>query len=199
MVYVVKQDFVRPYQQIGRYDAYKARVNVIDKMSEYAGIWKDGSRLLEAHEVPDKVILQKKAKLIDAFLSRGGVFLVSDGLRGLIEDMDPGVHQFFPLEVEFPRGNLPDKKYNIMNVTVQKDTIIPDMTHVEKFADRHFLLKDFQNKATFSPESQKGAHIWREKQIVGGRCFISTNLMQAIQSNGFKFFKCWPGKILSEA
>ena len=51
---------------------------------------------------------------------------VSDKIKAKVEEIEPGVHQFLPLEVEMPDGSITDKRYWIwcnMNVL---DTLVLD-------------------------------------------------------------------------
>lgn len=55
-----------------------------------------------------------------------GLGTVSDKIKAKVEEIEPGVHQFFPLEVEMPDGSIADKRYWIwcnMNVL---DTLVLD-------------------------------------------------------------------------
>jgi len=93
--------------------------------------WKDGKHKLLPNKLPKKLVLRKTVKnLRDAFRSINGISLVSDSLRDVIETLDPGLHQFFPIQVEFPRGKVVEKKYNVIIVRETKKTIIPELSEV---------------------------------------------------------------------
>lgn len=53
-----------------------------------------------------------------------GPFDVSDRVRAKIEEIEPGVHQFLPLEVNMPDGSTSEHKYWIFCVMNRLDTII---------------------------------------------------------------------------
>ena len=67
--------------------------------------------------------------LYDYLTIRGGATLVSTRFRQCVEELDPGRHQFFPLDIVDQRGeSLPDA-YFVFNVVGSVDTIIAERSN----------------------------------------------------------------------
>lgn len=59
---------------------------------------------IEIDKVPQYLIVEKpKPALPDMFWSAGSLLVVSDSYRGIIESLDPGVHQMWPVEIRRKR------------------------------------------------------------------------------------------------
>lgn len=73
---------------------------------------------------------KKKKKLLDYFSIRGDLG-VSQAFKDLLEEMEPGVHQFFPLEVRRKDGEPVEGQYYLFVISVLLDTaLIPEKSNV---------------------------------------------------------------------
>ncbi|WP_377191647.1 imm11 family protein [Ruegeria meonggei] len=54
---------------------------------------------------------RKPKKLPDIFSARNGVRIITDRVRQILEDFDPGVHQIIPIEAVYKDGSKPDALY----------------------------------------------------------------------------------------
>lgn len=196
MVHVVQVTLQGPYQQLGTYKEFQERFERKERL-KYVHAWKYGYHQLHPEQVPEILRLKKSRKsLRDAFRSLNGIGLVSDDLREVIEGFDPGGHQFFPIRVEFPRGKLPEKKYNVINITTQKKTIIPELSAVDgpRYGQFYSVIEHLKD-VSFTPACREGTHMWREEGF-DNEHFISDELEAAIREKGLKYLKYWPGKIV---
>ena len=57
------------------------------------------------------------------FMYSGAGLLVSQSIVDLIEEMEPGVHQYFPVEFIMKSGSQPKQKYYILNITSNLKTL----------------------------------------------------------------------------
>ena len=201
MVHIIKITYNRPFQQDGSYEEYQNTHPDLNQRVKFISAWRDGEDIgkLTSKQVPKNIKitgLRKAATLPDAFRVINGLPLVSDSLRNLIEQMDPGIHQFFPVELTLPAGRKLKTGFNVIIVTTKKKTILPEISDVSgpRYGSA-YSLKSPGSKVVFSPSCLVGAHMWRE---IGyrGRLFISNELESAIRSKGLKFMKCWSGEVV---
>lgn len=197
MVYVVEVTLGGGYQQLGKYPEFEERVSREEHRIS-VDAWKHGDHQLKPEQVPKKLILFKPRKnLRDAFRSLNGISVVSDAMREVIETLDPGLHQFFPIQVEFPRGKLPEKKYNVIIISTKKKTIIPELSEVDgPRYGKFYSVVEYRKDVSFAPVCRDGAHMWREEGFRNEH-FISDELAAAIKAKELKYLKHWPGKIVS--
>ena len=200
MVHIIEITYNRPFQQDGSYDDYLKRPTDLDELVNLTRAWKDGEDIgsLTSDQIPKSIKIKgikKTTKLPDAFRVLNALPLVSDALRDVIERMDPGIHQFFPVDLTLPAGRKPETGFNVIIVTTKKKTILSELSEVS--GPRYgtaYTLKSPGSKVVFSPRCLEGSNIWRE---VGyrGRLFISNELESVIRSEKLKFLKYWPGEI----
>ena len=201
MVHIIEITHGRPYQQDGSYTEFKKRYTDINERVRFSNLWRDGEGLsqLTAEQVPKKIKitgLRKTAKLPDAFRVLNGLPLVSDPLRNIIEQLDPKLHQFFPVEVALPAGREPDTGYNVFIVTTKKRTIMPELSDVSGPSRwGSYNLQSPGSNVSFSPECREGAHIWREERF-RGQLFMSDELEAAMRSEELNYLKYWSGIIV---
>lgn len=216
MVYVVEISLGRPHQEKGIDKEYELRhrpkgfiydeSNRNDMYEKACHLWRDGNHIdmkLTHEDVPKKIKitgLPKTARLRDAFWVVNGLPLVSDPLRDLIERFDPGIHDFFPVELELPAGREPETGYSVLILRAQKDTFIPELSHHggDRYNGRMFQLittSPKKRKVSFTPACLKGAHIWREKRL-SGEVFLSDELEAAMRLEGIRFYKTWRGDVV---
>ncbi len=199
MVYIIDITWDRPFQQSGSFMAFEEKYPDPKELIKFVHVWRDGKKTpkLTADQVPRKIALtglRKTSKIPDAFRTRDGLPLVSDALRSLIEKMDPGFHQFFPVELSLPKGREPETGYNIIIVTESKTSIIPELSEVQLTEYGDYRFNYGHPKIVFSPECRSGANIWREEKF-DGRLFISDKLDNEIRSQGLKYYRRWKGEI----
>jgi len=200
MVHIIDITWGRPFQQHGDFKEFRKKHPDLDQIGNYISVWRDGvnAKPLSDDQVPKRIEiseLKKTSELPDSFRVREGLNIVSNELKSLIEEFDPGLHQFFPVEISLPAGREPETRYYIIIVTESKATIIPEMSKVS--GPRHgknYSIPVSETKTVFSSECQTGANIWREEGF-RGRLFISDEIDQEIKARHLKFYKRWKGEI----
>lgn len=85
------------------------------------------------HLIPKRFRMTAGDKLPDHTGVQGFVPIVSGRLRALVEEVEPGVHQFVPVEVERPDGTPLGEPYFFSNANLL-DAINPDPGGVYKLA-----------------------------------------------------------------
>ncbi|MCP4079957.1 MAG: hypothetical protein GY743_06900 [Planctomycetaceae bacterium] len=84
-----------------------------------------------ADQAARDVVIGKKWKVLPDFFSINGEFGVSQAFKDLLEEMEPGVHQFFPLEIRRKDGGSVEGNYYVFVTCVLLDTaLIPEKSNV---------------------------------------------------------------------
>lgn len=116
---------------------------------------------------------------------------VSEQLRNKIEELEPGVHQFFPIELELLKGERPDQPYYLLNIMNVIDAIDPEKSVSDSIHSPYsFGTSHFWNR----PESKRNTRIVLYKNVIAGMCiwndvnsygdiFMSDELYDFIKKN----------------
>lgn len=115
---------------------------------------------------------------------------VSKRMRNIIERFEPGVHQFFPIEIRLPNGSIFHEPYYTLVIRNHRDSVI---------AKPEMLDPVFQGQQNISPgtyigqlssfrklqskrEAIEGAHLWNERLFGQKLLCFSDQLMKAMKS-----------------
>jgi hypothetical protein len=147
---------------------------------------------LEDHEWPVEVRLERDYKALNALLRMTGHVLAADqALKDVIEELDPGVHQFRPLRIVRKSGAEHATPYCTMLIGRWLDSFTPEQTDKRLWRDagRRYsqaTLDDDTRSAdlAFSRAAFGNAHLWREKRIFNIDYFFSDELRGAIKAAG---------------
>jgi hypothetical protein len=121
-----------------------------------------------AHEAPKTFNTAKtNKKLGDLIMLNSRILAVSEGLKAIIEDLEPGIHQFFPIDIVQPRSIYPTPFYTIVignyrNSFRDVEAVMPELPDGERYTftevDKAAASKMYFDRSVFG-----SAHIWRER------------------------------------
>jgi len=80
------------------------------------------------------------------FMNSQAGLLISQTIVDLIEEMEPGVHQYFPVEFIMKSGPQPDQKYYILNICTQLKSLDFEKSQVGKGPVKEEMRWYFQGK-----------------------------------------------------
>lgn len=146
-----------------------------------------GVRIPDGYPVTQGTVQSDKSELHD-ILNGPASWSISDRVRKIIEDIEPDVHQYFPMEIVLKNGSRLDKNYWTLNISTRLDSSIdperstcikagPDL---ERFPDNWSYMDPVgvERKITVKKSMVAGRAIWRD-----ARCsdiFISDSLFTAL-------------------
>lgn len=82
-------------------------------------------RLLRPEDVPARIQLKSRRKTFPPFVRvRAALWGVREDVRAIIEDFEPGVHQFIEFELTDGSGRRADEKYFYLNITQFLEAIL---------------------------------------------------------------------------
>lgn len=149
---------------------------------------------VSAHRVPRiaREITEKK-KYPDIF-TMPGVNAVGHRFKQLVEEFEPGVHQFFPLELFTKDGVAVGEQYFVFNCTVSFDSLLVNKSDVkwldlenEKRCPRIGVC--WGREITLSSEAISGRHIWQSFRITTQNCIlVSDDFYSEMKRRRITFF-----------
>ena len=150
---------------------------------------------IEPHEPPQFYSSRPYPALASFITFFGGTEAVDENLKAILERLEPGVHQFFPLKIIIgPNDRQTDLKYFTFRMGQYCTSFSPEQSDVEAFTGPSPVVPNY-----YSPvETKKGisgialskaafgnAHLWRERWFPSSQVFcISDELKAEIDKEG---------------
>ncbi|WP_336512053.1 imm11 family protein [Pseudaestuariivita rosea] len=126
----------------------------------------------------------------------GGLLAVDEGLKLLIEELEPGVHQFWPIKISMPRNKVYPGNYYGLRIGQFLDTFNPDHSK-----DGCYRIEGYENYRGIAPikkaitglavshDAIGGAHLWREQKLSQPDIFLSDTLEASAAKQGLRLPK----------
>ncbi|MEX0366663.1 MAG: DUF1629 domain-containing protein [Ruegeria sp.] len=203
MAYVCEYPFTGPYLQGFDLPGWTEKYRSGDIPADVTDIFHDGKRPFEPGEAPEKVLFTKKAeKLPDIFSARNGVRIITDRVRRILEEFDPGVHQILPIEAVYRDGSQPETPYFIMNVTKYLDAVNDELSSVKMEVqiggpgsrDQMVLDPPTSHSLILNRSVTEGHHFWREKRYYQLPLLMSDEMHAEFKAQKIKGYKFWHAK-----
>lgn len=162
-----------------------------------ADAWKTGSHPVSADDQPRVVIARKpRPKWPDMFMTTGGLLVAREPAMQIIEGLDLGLHQFFPLEIKTKRGLDVEGPWFSMVVSAKQNSILLDQSSIRysrTSPDTSNNINYHDKRVTVDPSQQSGIHLWREQRFFMS-LLGSDTLVAALKEAELKFYPCFKAK-----
>jgi hypothetical protein len=139
--------------------------------------------------------MQETRKSLGSLLLLPNRLLAVDAtLKEIIEGLEPGVHQFWPLRITMPKGEEYPVRYYGMIIRRFIDSFVPEqsvfhqVSEAEAFYANGPTKKDYGN-LTVLQSVVAGAHLWRERRLLRPEIFLSDDLQAEITRRGLRIFR----------
>ena len=145
-------------------------------------------RALKLENIPTKFRWGGAAERMPDMMLTHSVMLASDKVRNIIEELEPGVHQFFPLET-WAKGNKPAQRMYLMNICNRLDSV--DHQKTTKPFDRGIAWRNEKPGDLVFSLSQISIHkLWHDKHIFDNMYFVDEvkDAFEAANVTGVKYF-----------
>ncbi len=121
-----------------------------------------------------------------------GLNAVGERFKTLVESFEPGVHQFFPLELFRKDGTPVDEPYYIFNCTVSFDSILlkhseAKWVNLDKPEEYPRLEIVSMQKQVLSKQAIEGHHIWSHLRQRMRGLFVSDAFHKQLKKNKIKY------------
>jgi len=115
---------------------------------------------------------------------------VDEASKAIIEDLEPDVHQFWPIKITMRDGSPHSKSYYGIRIGQFLDSFRPEETPEDVFHGRSnsYYIDSFTKKKcaamAFSKNAIGAAHLWRERRVKDPAVFFSDTLTARISDAG---------------
>lgn len=131
--------------------------------------------LSDMGEVPNALLpsewqIKKSYSNLASLITLWCFLAVDEELKSVIERIEPGVHQFWPVKILMPRGKVYPKQYYGMVIRNFRDSFVPRESEYNRYQssdDMYFASGDAKRDYAdlcFKQQNLKGVHLWREKK-----------------------------------
>jgi hypothetical protein len=174
------------------------KIRVVDDTPDGgATIWPqslNSGRLLELHDIPTRARLTGPGyALLDFYAFQDNTLVVPQTFKDLIDEMEPGIHQFFPLELQRDKKKVGERFWFIFGQRL--DTLDFKASYPPRDETGRQLEKSQgQHKNIYSLAKIGRAHAWVDKRI-GGQ-FFSGALVRRIEALGLSGLNCNLSKVI---
>ncbi len=175
-------------------------IYVSKKLKSEPGSREDGRGLpflpVEPHEVPEFYKAEKSSTSLGSLIALNyGILAVDGKLKAIIERLEPGVHQFFPIEIRMPKGKIYSEPYYIVLIGQYIDSFSPTKSKegcwrepvTGKFT--HDEWKKGFSGIALAKDAFGQAHLWREGSFIDYLTCLSDELKAAIDQEGLRLPK----------
>ncbi|MEG3146569.1 hypothetical protein U1839_18110 [Sphingomonas sp. RT2P30] len=164
----------------------------------FAGIKDPSADPIQSHEIPRYFRATGNCgNLASLATFSGPVLTVDEPMRSFIEWLEPGVHQFFPIEVRRSRGaHLPDPRH-LLVVEQRLDSFSEersDKASFRKSSDQfwHSDRPAHVRGLAFRKADMSNAHLWQERRIGSFLLCFSDRLQAEIADAGLRIPRHYP-------
>jgi hypothetical protein len=200
MTYFVLSPLHPKYQIFADQVDWDKKVPNLHRQVEISGYWRYGGVILDPLEMPEALKLEKRRKsLPDTFRADNAIVICSERINAVLEELDPGVHQFFPIRILQPDGKPVEGRHYILNVHHSLDTIVDELTESTNFPStvpgnpkRHEKMLTYNSEqesgVAFRKSRLTSVNLWREIAYPG-LYMMSDRLYERLRRDGLSFFK----------
>ncbi|MBB1247910.1 imm11 family protein [Rhizobium sp. G21] len=196
MTYIVRFGTEAPHFIIATLTDFETKVPDLHARVEVARVFKNGVRLLTVEETPEHLVLESpKARLRDIFKTASGALIISEKLQALMEEMDPGTHQFMPITID---NRAEPGRWFILNIHAKQNSVVDDQSDVrQSFGSpknheimffRYFPADKGHINATIDTSALGGLHVWRERRYPDS-LLVSDAFQAELKKRKIEFFE----------
>jgi hypothetical protein len=156
----------------------------------------EGRGMLKSHERPTEFRMLEARKSLGSLIALAdGLLAVDEGLKEIIERLEPGVHQFWPLRITLPKGGEYPVPYYGMVICRFIDSFVPEQSTVHQVSEgssSYFTngpTKQDYAALALSTGAIAGAHLWRERRLRMPDVFFSDELQAVMTRSGLRMAK----------
>ena len=149
---------------------------------------------LEEHQTPKHFQTVKTYTNI-ASLTLLGLLAVDEELKAIIETLEPGVHQFWPITITMPKGVVYPKQYYGLRIGQFIDAFSPEQSdpgswrvgglNKDKFRVQG-ATTEHMGGLSMNASVMGKAHLWREKKLLDPHYYFSDDLHDEITQHALR-------------
>jgi hypothetical protein len=117
----------------------------------------------------------------------GGTPCLSSEVRDMIETLEPGVHQFLPVEIYGVDGNIREPRRYLLNICQLVDAIVDGKYSVLRDGSRLYRA-GYRSPIKIRRRDVSNLHLWRDRRLIYRKFLISEVLCRQIADAGYGAF-----------
>ena len=173
-------------------DGDRSKIEYVDTSPDFEGggnpTFQPGrlyaGRPIKPDHVPTRVKRGGKRYGIPDVVWGIGMFFVNDRFREVVERLEPGVHQYFPVDMLWEDGTLAQKMY-MFNICNRLDTVSRKVSTAEITRGGEGVWKHETGSMVFSTSRAGNHHIWIDKHVfMPGGFYVSDAMHDALLEAG---------------
>jgi hypothetical protein len=147
---------------------------------------------IEAHEPPRFFQTENGFSELSSIISLNNrMWAVDEAVKTMVERLEPGLHQFYPLEIRMPRGKTYSVPYHVLVTGKWLESFSPERSVPDAFKTyegagvKWFHIRGDKKSVTGLALRQSvftDAHLWRERGLNEWLIFISDELQAKLAS-----------------
>lgn len=154
--------------------------------------------IVESHEVPRSFDTDKNYSSLGSLIKLNDrILAVDEQLKAIIERLEPGLHQFFPIPITMPKGRVYPDSYYVLRVCQYIDAFARYETWEGSFDEStrtpSLLFLNTTKKAINGLAMRQAAfgdaHLWRDRAFGEELACLSDELMAEIETAGLRLPK----------
>jgi hypothetical protein len=151
--------------------------------------------VIEPHEPPKTFDTEKTYKSLGSLIAlNSGLLAVDEAVKAIIEQLEPKVHQFFPIDIIMPKSVAFPKDYYVLVIGRYFDSFSPENSKEDSYSIGSGYYGYSENKNSmsglaFSTAVFGGAHLWRERRFFKKLTCFSDELQSGIIKAGLRLPK----------
>jgi hypothetical protein len=138
------------------------------------------------------------------FFRPGGIWVVSDRFRMIVQQLEPQQNQFFPVTLHDKTGADLGVLFHLMNVTQARDVLIPEQSdmysewrEIKKSSGElvkicQWYLHGYPKHLVARKEEIGAMHLWRGLEVLPLQFFFSNELMKRCEDAGMGGLVTYP-------
>lgn len=148
---------------------------------------------MRLHEAPASFNTEKTLKEFGSLIMlNDGILAVGEGLREVIQRLEPDMHQFFAIDIVMPKGVEFPRRYYTLLIRTYLDSFSPELSKIGSWREHRpgLIFYDDTKKGSSGLALEKakfgGAHLWRERAFGLDMTCLSDELQATIAESGLK-------------
>lgn len=148
---------------------------------------------VQPHEAPRCFVTEKSYSELGALIELNDrILAVDEALKTIVEQLEPGVHQFFPIEIKTSTGEVYPKPFYSLVIGQYLDSFAPNESKEKSWRvdgpDYYFYDKSKIGISglALSKRVFGGAHLWRESRMSSQLNCFSNQLKTEMEQAGLR-------------
>lgn len=139
-------------------------------------------RPVHGDHMPTKIMREGPERPTPDVVFAWSMPIVNDAFKEIVERFEPGVHQFFPVDILWQDGTLAGRRHFLV-VCNRLDSMHRDLTTMRFKGVLWEPVPGGDSRAVFDRSKSAGKHLWRDKHLISAP-LLSNELADALRQAG---------------